>query len=61
MSDREQEIAFDADVSEPKRLTELLLERWYGPRCVEADEHCECCKKWRQFDELFDNPFKESK
>jgi len=36
-----------------KSMAELCIQEKYGDRCPDFDENCVLCKKWKAFDELF--------
>lgn len=53
--------------STDKRLSKLFkkqakdvkyfVERWFGPKCKNFNEDCECCKRWALAKKLTENPF----
>lgn len=32
------------------------ITEFYGERCPDFNEHCECCRRWNLFDQLFSHP-----
>lgn len=52
---------WDQRVAEIRPAIEALVIEFFRPRCVDFDPHCPICRKWRQVDELLENPFEEGK
>lgn len=41
--------------NEAKERTAAAVTEYFGERCPEFEPQCECCRRWRAFDELFDD------
>jgi hypothetical protein len=41
----------------PKVMAEAIIKTYFGERCPDFDKDCECCKRWKLLDQLFENPF----
>jgi hypothetical protein len=44
----------------PKALMQNFLIQFYGTRCPDYYEDCLCCQAYKEFDEFFNNPYKEN-
>ena len=42
-------------------IAKELLTTFFGERCIDYDENCECCKRWHALDVLIENPFDKPK
>lgn len=38
-------------------IAETMLREFFGERCPDYQEDCECCRRWKLLDDLCDNPF----
>lgn len=36
-----------------------FITRWFGPKCKEFSKNCECCKRWKNYKDLIENPFND--
>jgi hypothetical protein len=43
-------------VSHVRIVAETFLEDFFGERCSEQEENCECCRRWKWLDLLTANP-----
>ena len=34
-----------------------FVKKWFGKRCPDIDERCECCRRWHYVSNLIENPF----
>ena len=48
---------FQKDSKKVKRF----VKKWFGKRCPDIDERCECCKRWHYLSHLIENPFEKDK
>ncbi len=60
MTSNEDVALFDNMVSRFRVRVACYIKEFFGERCKDFEEHCECCKRWKLFDELIENPFLES-
>lgn len=51
---------FDMMAGHLRIIAETMLRDFFGERCEDFDEDCECCRRWKLLDALTENPFKES-
>lgn len=42
-----------------RTIAESVLTEYFGERCVEFDDHCDCCRRWKLLDDLTANPFED--
>ena len=40
-----------------KKKAKKLFKKWWGKKCPEYDQFCIQCCKWKQFKDLYQNPF----
>lgn len=50
---------FEYFVEPIRGQTEMFLLDQFGEKCNDYDEGCECCQRWKAFEDLFENPYKE--
>ena len=55
----DNETTFDMIASHVRIIAEELLIKYWGERCVDFEESCVLCQKWRYLDALLENPFTE--
>lgn len=46
------DLKFLSDASDVRVLVGKFLKEWFGERCSEFDENCECCKRWKMLDAI---------
>lgn len=49
----------DREMAPLKSLLSAFIKEHYGPRCAVYQMGCECCERWRAFDTIFHNYYKE--
>ena len=50
---------FERFIESSRGQAEMFLLDQFGEKCNDFDEGCECCKRWKAFEDLFENPYKE--
>ena len=52
---------FNKQTNYIKAMAGIVLVEYFGERCKEFEETCECCKRWKALDDLIENPFDKDK
>jgi hypothetical protein len=59
MNKDETNYEFDNDLYKLKGEIEWYLIKWWGDKCDEFEPECELCKRWKAYEDLIYDPFKD--
>ena len=51
--------SFDFSVEGFAPEVSQFLTHYFGEKCEDYEADCECCRRWRLFEELIANPFSQ--
>lgn len=52
---------FDMMRGHVRTVAEAFITEWFGERCPEHAEGCECCERWNALDKLLNDVFKDDR
>ena len=56
----DEEYIYDMMANHVRIVAEELIIKFWGERCEDFNQDCLLCNKWKQLDDLLENPFSET-